>query len=136
MWSKTASVKPREFLETVGLGLVVREVECSQSMTLSPVLMRFQMRVPMQYKMMETCHTSSQLPDFRIMPVAAVPRTPARTPAVLDKPRRTPEYRGAMSCRGHQGILQPAKPPDACDWGTQACNMPPDCLELQREDLW
>ena len=42
--------------------------------------------------------TSSQLPFFSMYPVAAVPNTPARTPAVLLMPSSTPEYRGPMSC--------------------------------------
>jgi len=37
-------------------------------------------------------------PVFKIMPVAAVPKTPANTPAVFDMPSKTPEYLGAMSC--------------------------------------
>ena len=62
------------------------------------------MTVPTRYNPIATLHTSSHVPVFRIMPVAAVPRTPASTPAVFDMPSRTPEYLGAISCAS-QGLF-------------------------------
>ncbi len=67
-------------------------------MICSPVENRFHMTVPTRYSPIATLQTSSQVPVFKIMPVAAVPRTPANTPAVFDMPSKTPEYLGAMSC--------------------------------------
>ena len=73
-----------------------------QSRICSPVENKFHMTVPTRYRMIATRHTSSQVPVFKIMPVAAVPSTPASTPAVLDMPSKTPEYLGAMSCMTHK----------------------------------
>lgn len=42
------------------------------------------------------------IPRCRMNPVAAVPRTPARTPAVLDNPNNTP-------CKFDAGILKERK---------------------------
>ena len=69
-----------------------------QSITRSPVANKFQTTVPTRYRAMATPHTSFQLPFCRILPVTAVPRTPARTPAVLLMPRSTPAYLGPISC--------------------------------------
>ena len=69
-----------------------------QSKICSPVEKTFQTTVPTRYSTTATFQTSSQEPFAKMRPVAAVPITPASTPAVLLMPSSTPEYLGPMSC--------------------------------------
>lgn len=48
---------------------------------------------------------SDFLPFWSMYPVAAVPKTPASTPAVLDRPKSTPWNRGCSFITIHDALF-------------------------------